>query len=191
MFILPVLGSAGSTGHAANTCFSATELSCLDRYYVSAGPGKKNKGYTVTWKMRKYQCYFVRRFFLWFIFPWGDNHKKVFPALLSCVCPLYTTIYLTRCELPLCIKPQPYGRFKPQVTFRAAFMAVTAALQSERARACSPLQSAWRTHRKSTLAGRPGGKDRALSTRTSEPQTERAAIAEWMRPGQIYQLQRS
>lgn len=79
------------------------------------------------------------------------------------------------------IKLQPYGtprRLRDQVTFRAAFIAVTAALQRERARAWSPLQSAWRTHRKSTLAGRPGAKDRALSTRMSEAQTEREAVAE-------------
>lgn len=90
-------------------------------------------------------------------------------------------VCLTRCELSSNIKLQPYGtprRLRDQVTFRAAFIAVTAALQRERARAWSPLQSAWRTHRKSTLAGRPGAKDRALSTRMSEAQTEREAVAE-------------
>lgn len=73
------------------------------------------------------------------------------------------------------------SRLKHQVTFRAAFIAVTAALQRERAWVWSPLQSAWRTHRKSTLAGRPGGRDRALSTRMSGVQTERAAMAKWTR----------
>lgn len=40
MFILPALESAGSTGRATDRRFSATELSCLHRYYVSAGTDK-------------------------------------------------------------------------------------------------------------------------------------------------------
>lgn len=100
---------------------------------------------------------------------------------------LWVTTYPTWGDLPLRIKPQPYGALRTQVTFRAAFIAVTAALQSERAWVWSPLQSAWRTHRKTTLAGRPGGRDRALSTRMSGPQTERAAMAERTCPGHICQ----
>lgn len=86
------MGSVGSTGHAADMHFSATELPYLYHYYVSAEPGKEKKMKEKKmischieikngeWKTKK--CYFVWILrgwvFFWFTFSWGDNHNKVF-----------------------------------------------------------------------------------------------------------------
>lgn len=88
-FILPLLGSAGSTGHAADMRSSAIVLSYLCHYYVSAEPRKKKKGQAVTWRLKMVNekwknisvilCVRKRGWvFFWFTFSWGDNHKKVF-----------------------------------------------------------------------------------------------------------------
>lgn len=92
------------------------------------------------------------------------------------VCETRQSLTILCDNLPNSRKPELLGalrRYRIEVTFRAAFIAVTVALHSDRAWVWSPLQSAWRTHRKSTLEGKPGVRERALSTRRSGGQKRR------------------
>lgn len=96
-------------------------------------------------------------------------YKQTFSFLLSLWWGLKKSFKVTCQWFPPSVATRAiWWRGQIEVTFTATFIAATAALHSDRAWARSPPQSAWQTHRKSTLEGRPGGRDRALSARRSD-----------------------